>query len=253
MALVRNELPILEYDGEQQALLMPNRQEHYTLPRRAVLFFHAEAVAAWAQAHDAVQVGEFVNITKATPLYRVAWQGWSLGLCAAPLGASAAAQLLDFLIACGCTEVIAGGSCGALEPLAEGAFLVPERALRAEGASYHYLPPARWVETDAALQERLCRVLARRGLPVQRCATWSTDGFFRETPDMVAARRAEGCAVVEMECAALAACARFRRIRLAQLLYTADSLAGLAHEDRGWGENAVETALELCLDAAAEP
>lgn len=252
MALVRNELPILEYDDEQQALLMPNRQERCTLPQRAVLFFHAEAVAGWAQAHGAVQVGEFVNITKVTPLYQVEWQGRPLGLCAAPLGASAAVQLLDFLVACGCTQVIAGGSCGALEPLQEGAFLVPERALRDEGASYHYLPPARWVETDAALRERLCRVLALRKLPVQRCATWSTDGFFRETPELVKARRAEGCAVVEMECAALAACARFRRIRFAQLLYTADSLAGAAHEERGWGEGAVETALELCLDAAAE-
>ena len=35
-------------------------------------------------------------------------------LCQAPLGASAATQLLDFLIACGCRKIISAGSCGVL-------------------------------------------------------------------------------------------------------------------------------------------
>ena len=34
--------------------------------------------------------------------------------------------------------------------------------------------------------------------------TWSTDGFYRETPDKVVYRIEEGCSVVEMECASLA-------------------------------------------------
>ena len=35
--------------------------------------------------------------------------------------------------------------------------------------------------------------------------TWTTDGFYRETAEKVAYRKEEGCAVVEMECSALAA------------------------------------------------
>ena len=38
--------------------------------------------------------------------------------------------------------------------------------------------------------------------------TWTTDGFYRETAEKVAYRKEEGCAVVEMECSALAAVAR---------------------------------------------
>lgn len=48
------------------------------------------------------------------------------------------------------------------------------------------------------------------GLPYQEVLTRFTDGFYRETRVKVEARRREGCAVVEMECAALAACAGFR-------------------------------------------
>lgn len=251
MALQRNDWPILEYDDAQEALLMPNRSEGYAFPRDAVLFFHAEAVEQLVQMHPHTVIGEFENITKVTRVYRLNWKGRELCLCAAPLGSAAAAQLLDWLIACGCRNLLAGGSCGALKALPEGAFLVPERALRDEGASYHYLPPARWAKPDAQAVQALCGTLQAQGLPYARCATWTTDGFFRETKALVEARRAEGCAAVEMECAALAACAQFRKVRFGQLLYTADSLAGLSHEERGWGADAVEQALALVLDAAA--
>ena len=40
-------------------------------------------------------------------------------------------------------------------------------------------------------------------------------------------RRAEGCETVEMECAAFAACATFRGARFGQILYSADTLAGV--------------------------
>lgn len=266
MALTKNDLPILEYDDAPGGLVVPNRNEHYHFPRRAVLFFHADAVAVFAQSHGASglyagahvgheqdgacqEAGEFVNITKIHNIYKVRWQGREVCLSAAPVGASAAVQLLDFLLACGCDTVITGGSCGALEPLAEGAFLLPTQALRDEGASYHYLPPARWAQLNEEAVQALEAACAGRGAASRRCRTWSTDGFFRETAAMVEHRRAEGCAAVEMECAGLAACAAFRGARFGQLLYTADSLAGLAHDDRGWGEQAVETALGLCLDA----
>ena len=77
---------------------------------------------------------------------------------------------------------------------------------------------------------------------------WTTDGFFRETQDMVRYRRAEGCTTVEMECAALAACARKRGASFGQILYTADSLANIyAHDERDWGKGSLRKALELCI------
>ena len=77
---------------------------------------------------------------------------------------------------------------------------------------------------------------------------WTTDGFFRETQDMVRYRGAEGCTTVEMECAALAACARKRGASFGQILYTADSLANIyAHDERDWGKGSLRKALELCI------
>ena len=56
--------------------------------------------------------------------------------------------------------------------------------------------------------------------------------------------------MVEMECAALAACAEMRGAVWGELLYTADSLANIeAYDERNWGGDSVEYALELCMDA----
>ena len=73
------------------------------------------------------------------------------------------------------------------------------------------------------------------------------------TLEMVAYRKAEGCSVVEMECASLAACAQFRNILFGQLLFTADSLANIeSYDKRNWGDRCFDLAMDLAMDAAAE-
>ena len=72
-------------------------------------------------------------------------------------------------------------------------------------------------------------------MPYIECATWSTDGFYRETREMVEYRGAEGCLAVEMECAAMEAIAQFRGKIFGQLLYSGDLLAGSGpYDDRDW-------------------
>ena len=191
----------------------------------------------------------FETITKTYPIYVIKNDGEEFCLCQAPLGAPAAAQFMDCLIACGCRKIITAGSCGVLTEMAENEFLIPTKALRDEGTSYHYLPAARYAEPAAEAVQVIEKTFRALGLPFRECITWTTDGFFRETRDMVAYRKAEGCATVEMECAALAACAKKRGAAFGQILYTADSLANAErHDDRDWGKDSLRKALELCVE-----
>ena len=65
--------------------------------------------------------------------------------------------------------------------------------------------------------------------------------------------RTEGCDVVDMECAALAACAEFRCVEFGEFLYTADSLADAdSYDERSWGQASLMPALEQCLKIAGE-
>ena len=250
--LYKHDIPVLEYDDNLRAVIMNNTYD-VVLPRRAVFAFLGDPVDEYAAAAGAEVIEVYHTIGRDTNIYRIRHKDQELCLCRAPLGGSAAVQLMDFLLGHGVTQVIATGSCGALAPLPENAFLIPVKALRDEGASYHYLPPARYVQTSERLRSTMEQVLTEQGLSWAECTTWTTDGFYRETADMVAYRREEGCLVVEMECASLAACAAMRGAEFAQLLYTADSLADVKnHDARSWGEKSVLPALYLCLDIAAK-
>ena len=92
--------------------------------------------------------------------------------------------------------------------------------------------------------------MKNHNLPYREVVTWSTDGFFRETKEKAAYRISEGCSVVEMECSALAACAKLRGAVWGELLYSADTLAAAErYDERGWGGDSAAYALELCIEA----
>lgn len=249
--IIKNHIPILEYDTEQSAVIDPNHEElDLKLPKKCVFAFLGDYIDVYARKTDTRQVSHFVSATKQYPIYITRYKGEEIVLCQAPVGAAPAAQILDWLIAYGVRDIISAGSCGALETFPESTFLVPKKALRDEGTSYHYAPPSRFIEISERAREAVKEAILEHGMKYREVITWSTDGFFRETKDKVAYRKSEGCSVVEMECSALAACAAFRGATFGMILYTADSLADVEKYDmRNWGGNAYEYGLTLCLDS----
>lgn len=246
----KHEIPILEYDSDSAEVIRPDHgAEQLVLPEKCVFGFLGDVIDDYARETNAVIAEHFETITKSYPIYIVRQNELEFCLCQAPLGASAATQLLDFLIACGCRKIISAGSCGVLTDLDENEFLIPVKAMRDEGTSYHYLPAARFVDLEPSAIKAIEQAFYAWKLPFRKCITWTTDGFFRETRDMVTYRKSEGCSTVEMECAALAACAQKRGAVFGQILYTADSLANVcAHDERDWGKRSLRKALELCIN-----
>ena len=246
----KHAIPILEFDDNPQAVIMPNHEGlDLQLPKKCIYAFLEEEIDRYAQEVGAECVGEFVSATKTYPVYVMDYKGEKVCLAQAPVGSAPAAQFMDWLIGYGVENIISTGTCGVLTNIEENAFLVPVRALRDEGASYHYAPPSRYMDVNVEAISAIEQVLEQLGVPYEEVMTWSTDGFYRETAEKVAYRKEEGCAVVEMECAALAAVAQLRGAVWGELLFTADSLADLDNYDsRDWGSEAFDKALELCLE-----
>ena len=246
----KHSIPILEFDDNPQAVIMPNHEGlDLQLPKKCIYAFLEEEIDRYAQEVGAKCVGEFVSATKTYPVYVMDYKGEKVCLAQAPVGSAPAAQFMDWLIGYGVENIISTGTCGVLTNIEENAFLVPVRALRDEGASYHYAPPSRYMDVNVEAISAIEQVLEQLGVPYEEVMTWSTDGFYRETAEKVAYRKEEGCAVVEMECAALAAVAQLRGAVWGELLFTADSLADLDNYDsRDWGSEAFDKALELCLE-----
>ena len=77
--------------------------------------------------------------------------------------------------------------------------------------------------------EKFLEVLEQFGYSYVLGRTWTTDAFYRETADKVAARRKMGAICVEMECAAMQAMCNFREVEFFQFLYAGDKL-----DHSGW-------------------
>ncbi len=253
MSIIKNDIPLLEFDTDTAAVIMPTHEcLALNLPRKAVFAFLGNYIEEYAQAHGGVKAGVFVSSTKAYPVYIIQYNGTEVCLCQAPVGAAPAVQVLDWLIGYGVEVIISTGSCGALGYFPENTFLIPSKALRDEGTSYHYMKPSRFVDVNAAALCAIKEALEAYGLPYTEVTTWSTDGFYRETKAKVSYRKAEGCSVVEMECAALAACASMRGVVWGEILFTADTLDDIdAYNERYWGIDSYEYALQLCFDAVS--
>ncbi|MCG3179174.1 MAG: Purine nucleoside phosphorylase DeoD-type [Phycisphaerae bacterium] len=235
-----NEFPILEFDPSPEALIEPSRLlARADVPEHCVLCFFREVIGKFAAEPGARVVAEVRSEAGVEPVYEIDYGDRRLGFAHPGIGAPFAGGMLEELIARGFGKFIACGGCGVLRrDVVVGHVVLPTSAVRDEGTSYHYLPPSREVQPDPAALSALRATLEARGVPHLEGKTWTTDGFYRETPAKVARRREEGCLTVEMEASAFFAVARFRGVQFAQLLYAGDDLSGPQWNSRRWHSRA---------------
>ncbi len=139
-----------------------------------------------------------------TALYAFTCEGIECGVVPYAVGASFAVLVAEELFASGCQLLISVTSAGQIVPAGQPPyFVLIERALRDEGTSYHYLPPASYSNIRPSLLDRVQEAFAGAAAQVLRGASWTTDAPFRETAEAIAFARSEGVVGVEMEAAAL--------------------------------------------------
>lgn len=65
MAIIKNEIPILEYDDNPHSVLMPNHEKlNLKLPQKAVFAFLGDWIDEYARQHDCKFVGTFESALK---------------------------------------------------------------------------------------------------------------------------------------------------------------------------------------------
>ena len=144
------------------------------------------------------------------------------------VGSPVAVGVMEELKYLGIENVIAYGTAGKLDKsISDDACVLIEKAIRDEGASYHYLAPSIYAETNVALTDWAERFLQSGGMNVVRGITWTTDGMYRETEARCAKRREQGAVVVEMECAGFAAAAQRLQMRFAEFVFFSDDLTNV--------------------------
>ncbi len=227
---------ILHFDPDPSALIHPRGNYNgRRCPKHAVLCYCHEIVHRIGARSSSRIVRRLRTEMGDLPIYRVRLAGQALILVQPGVGGPLAATCLENVIAMGCTQIIACGGAGVLNgETTPGEFIVPDRAVRDEGTSYHYLPPDAQAKPCPAAARALISTLTAAGEPFHVGSTWTTDAFYRETPGKIRMRREAGCLSVEMEAASLMAVAQFRGVQLACLFYAADDVSGTHWNQRIW-------------------
>ena len=147
-----------------------------------------------------------------TSLHRCERGGMNFGIIGCAVGGPFAVLLAEQLFVSGCELLISITSAGQIVPVRTPPyFVLIEKALRDEGASHHYLPPAKYVSLQPDIGAPLIAGLGQFRPAVERGAAWTTDAPYRETAEAIEFARAEGVLAVEMEAASLYAFAQAKQ------------------------------------------
>lgn len=216
-----------QFDSCREALFNPG--DIYSpipgFPKTLVTCFAHNLVEYASQKYPTEIVGYHGSCNGKFPIYRVQFGDCELGLTITLVGAAAAVAQYEELFAMGAERIIVFGTCGVLDrSIASCEIILPDRAVRDEGTSYHYAPASDEIAVNESSLPFLREFLDSMNVRYTLGKVWTTDAIYRETREKITLRKAQGCVCVDMECSALAALSQFRSKPILQFFYAADNL-----------------------------
>lgn len=220
-------MKLLEFDTAKEALINPWNcvQKIENCPKTVVTCFAHNLIDYALEQYEHEEIGGFASANGMIPIYKLQMEGKELGLTMSMVGAPAAVAEYEDLAEMGFENFVVFGTCGVLDARIEDcAIILPDKAVRDEGTSYHYAPAGDMLEVNAGTLTCMKKFFDEKKCTYTVGTCWTNDAVYRETKEKVVRRKAEGCICVDMECSAIAAFAQFRQKRVAQFFYAADNL-----------------------------
>lgn len=216
-----------EFDPVKSAVIDPDMivPKIENFPDITVSCFSHHLFANLLPFFEPEQIAESHSATGIVPIYKVQYKGETFALYQSYVGEPACAGLYEDIIAMGSKCLILLGNCGVLDKNIEDCgIIIPTKAIRDEGLSYHYAPSSDTIEVNTKYRDLFKEVLKQFNYPYVEGTTWTNDACYRETRDKVERRKEQGAICVEMECAGMQAMCNFRETDFFQFLYAGDNL-----------------------------
>lgn len=218
---------LTEFDFDRDAVINPDiiHKPVEGFPETVVSIFSHRLFERIVELLDGKEIAQTKDVDGLWPIYEVTYKNRRFAMYKARLGAPACVGCFEDIIPMGTKRIILLGNCGVLDRNIEDCgIIIPTRAIRDEGTSYHYAPASDYINVNRKYIPLFQKVLKEQGYPCVQGTTWTTDAFYRETRDKVNRRKEMGAICVEMECAAMQAMCDFRGIEFFQFFYAGDNL-----------------------------
>ena len=218
---------LTEFDTNKNAVINPSDTKSRIdgFPETVVSIFSHILFDKLVSLLDGRQIDEYSDVDGSWPVYEAVYKDIRFALVKGRLGAAACVGSFEDVIALGGKRIILLGNCGVLDKnIADCGIIIPTRAIRDEGTSYHYAPASDYIEVNRTHRSLFKKMLTELGYAYVEGTTWTTDAFYRETAEKMKKRKEMGAVCVEMECAAVQALCDFRGVEFFQFLYAGDNL-----------------------------
>lgn len=157
--LIRNDIPILEFDEAKDAAINPCDIAKYTGQigcERLVITFFGEVIE---ELLSDGKIEKIKTVIGENPYVIYKFRDCDVLIMHGDLGCPAMGGELEELIAMGVKKVMFCGGGGVLDrETCVGHFLVVEGAIRDDGFSYHYIPASRIVYTEKRYEKAHLRL-----------------------------------------------------------------------------------------------
>jgi len=206
--------------------------------------------------------GEAVTLDETTDreVYQLRGAPSGVTLVYSGMGSPAAANALEMVAAAGAKRVVVFGACGGVaDEVGIGDLIVAVGAVRGEGTSVYYAPPAYPAAFDSLVTARLWKAASGADVRAHRGVVFTTDAGYRQGPEIYEDCRGLVLAV-ESECAAVAVVGASLGLQAGALLFCTDNVTLPREEDHGYRgledprvRRGFESGLEAAISALSTP
>ena len=209
------------------------RDINFKLPHIAVGVFSEYLLDDIVERLGCEKVGVISCANCQRPVYVMKYKDMKITLFLAGVSGPWISADIEELNVNGVDTFIIFGNCGVLDKNIEDcSIIIPNKAFRDEGVSYHYLPESESLEMNKEYIELFKNVLHENDYDYVEGATWTTDGFYRETREKMEMFKKKGAICVEMEGAAIAAICEYKKLNYFTFYYAGDNLDAVEWKER---------------------
>lgn len=178
--------------------------------------------------------------------------GEEVGIVGSAVGGPFAVLVAEQLAVSGAEIVVSMTSAGVIRADAQlPYFVLIDRALRDEGTSANYVPPATWSSLSGVLHRQLAGAYDDLSQRVLVGSSWTTDAPYRETASALAVAQDTGVCCVEMEAASLYAYASARFQDVVCLAHLTNAMATAGDDFEKGEDNGAPAALAVVAATVA--
>lgn len=216
-----------EFDDIKEAIINPDMivEKIENFPEITISCFSNTLFQEILSKFEPVLIANIHSAVNISPVYEVKYKNTRFAFFQSQVGEPKCIGDYEELIAMGSKCLILFGNCGILDKnIDDCKIIIPTRAIRDEGCSYHYCKPSDYINVNNKYVDLFEKMLNKYNYDFVKGTTWTNDAFYRETKNKVEKRKDQGAICVEMECAGMQALCNFRNTEFFQFLYAGDNL-----------------------------